>query len=112
MNCKPGDLAIVIKDARTAKLAGMMVEILHLAPTEPFDLPDGSRHLAAGPNQWVVKLSRPMLAPGLTRGIPDTRIARYGCIGDYYLRPLPGSDSLESEDEEECIPVTSTEEQS
>ncbi len=111
MNCKPGDLAIIIKDANTAKTAGMLVEVLHLAPMRDFRLPDGEWHLhPSTPDQWVCKLGHAVAAPMYKRGHPTgTRMAHYGCISDRYLRPLPPPESVDSEDEVECCPVSEVE---
>ena len=104
MNCKPGDLAIVIRDARTAKTAGMLVEVLYLAPADQdFRLPDGFRHNPPGPDEWVVKLSHPVPAPMGSSG--RTRMTQYGCMGDRYLRPLPGVDDLDDVETDELLPA-------
>ena len=41
MNCKPGDIAVVIGASR---FAGRLVEVLYAAPQNDFYLPDGCCH--------------------------------------------------------------------
>lgn len=103
MNCKPGDLAIVIKDASTAKLAGMLVQVLHLAPPTDFLLPDRFVHDGCLPGIWVVKFFHPVTAPIYSRSA--TRQTEYGCIGDRYLRPLPPPESADAEESTSAEPL-------
>ena len=84
MNCKPGDLAIVIRDG---PCLGMLVEVLHAAPSHSFLLPDGHRHVGCDAGDWVLLLlGRTVLVP-CERG---SRMTQY-CVGkDSSLRPLRG----------------------
>lgn len=95
MNCKPGDLAIVIRGPITGKL----VEVLRAAPVGiVFRLPDGHRHEACEIGYWVLKiLGTPV--HGLP-GWPPERFAQYGCGGDSGLRPIKGLPVDETIDEE------------
>lgn len=99
MNCKPGDLAIIIKDAITAKTAGMIVTVLYAAPTDrEFTLPDGFGHNRSMPNQWIVQFSSPVKV-WADYARQRTRLALYASVADRYLRPLPGINPLEEEQE-------------
>lgn len=98
MNCKPGDLAMIIR----SPYAGMMVEVLYLAPTVPHVLPDGYPHVACKPAEWVVKsLGSPFV---LRTDASTRRIAMYACCFDSALRPLPGK--LEDEQVEDQRELT------
>lgn len=87
MNCKPGDLAVVIGSFSDDNL-GMLVEVMHAAPKCKYLLPDGV--LMHGENAkyqgWMVKtLCRPFVRvgpDGFDRGL-------YAQFPDYRLRPLP-----------------------
>lgn len=80
MNCKPGDIAIIIG---SSIYAGRLVEVLYVAPTVSHDLPNGVPHSAGtDAGTWVLKsLGTPF--PG-TMGD-----GMYGCGKDVALRPLP-----------------------
>ena len=87
MNCKPGDLAVVMR----GKHAGKLVEVLYLAPPHNFKLPDGAWNQGEPDGQcWVIHL---LGAPIWVR-IPDHpsggRFAAYGSARDNRLRPLKG----------------------
>lgn len=93
MNCKPGDLAIVV--AGSAPLYdSMLVDVLYAAPTtHDFTLPDGNGHHAIPEaNWWICKsLGTPFRAPIGVNGIPSAMVPRmYGAIPDWALRPLRG----------------------
>lgn len=87
LNCKPGDMAVVIGDG---PFAGMIVEILYAAPMEEFNLPDGYPHEAGGPAEWVIKMPRPV--PALIERSSIPRMTIYGCGRDSRLRPIRDSD--------------------
>lgn len=91
MNCKPGDLAIVIGGS---KYSGMIVEVLYQAPSSvSFTLPDGFTNLPIqdGLLTWVIKFQRPVRAPvkGYD-GKVTSRMALYGTGADRKLRPVSG----------------------
>lgn len=93
MNCKPGDLAIIIR----APFAGMMVEVLYEAPRVRHTLPDGHEHVACPPGEWVVKSVGSPFHVRIGSGIKrSTRVTSYACCIDSALRPLPGE--LEAEE--------------
>ena len=92
MNCKPGDLALVVIGPESGKL----LEVLYAAPPYIFRLPDGHLNEAGRPEDWVVRvLGSKIKVPR----IPG-RFAEYGTARDSYLRPLPG---LTQEQREEAF---------
>lgn len=88
MNCKPGDLAIVVSP-RDPIYLGKLVEVLYAQPFWLFQLPDGQWHAAANePGHWVLRLlGDPVWAPV---GSSGRRLTNYGCGRDAALKPLPG----------------------
>jgi hypothetical protein len=98
MNCKPGDLAIVVRHERGGSAIkdchGMILEVLYLAPPEPFNLPDGQRSTRGSGTEWVVKAARPIPVR-----MPDgsTRMAQYGKAFDAFLRPIRPGDITDEE---------------
>lgn len=85
MNCKPGDLAIVV--TTNERYNNRIVEVLYAPPGRSFTLPDGYPcvHEIADPC-WVLKfIGGPAIAT-LEGG--GTRQAWYGVGGDKSLRPL------------------------
>jgi hypothetical protein len=99
MNCKPGDLAIVIG---TSRWAGRLVEVLYAAPSENFELPDGHWHRGREPGYWVVhSLGSPVETP-VDHGA-TFRMTMYFCADDSKLRPLPGESEVNEEHESACV---------
>lgn len=100
MNCKPGDLAIVVG---SEKYSGRLVEVLCLAPDEEFTLPNGTPHVRPSESPaWVVNvLGSPIevtYANGATVGVMQ------GVALDRKLRPLPGK--LEDEEIEDELAIS------
>jgi len=98
MNCKPGDLAIVIHDKHDIGGLGKLVEVLYTAPAETFQLPNGNWNVGAGSNVgkvWVIRLLGSPLKPPGCNFTTD-----YGTAHDYTLRPLKGDPVEEKRDEE------------
>lgn len=89
MNCKPGDIAIVIH--HKSVLLGRLVEVICVAPTERFRLPNGVAHLAGGANMWVVKSLGAPFPGALGDGM-------YGVGSDRGLRPIRGDEMLTTVD--------------
>lgn len=89
MNCKPGDLAVIIGESENSLgTAGLIVEVLHSAPREPFLLPNGVQHRAAKPGSWVIRFQRPRK---VAFGPKLRRLNEYAACHDSKLRPLPGA---------------------
>lgn len=86
MNCKPGDLAVIVGfNPASPHLTGRIVEVLELAPVGAnFKLPNGKSHEPAPPASWVIRFQNPVDLSGL-RGRPDSM---YAVCPDRKLRPL------------------------
>lgn len=87
LNCRPGDLAVVIVDG---PFLGMIVEVLYKAPMEPFNLPDGYPHVPGKENSWVIKMQRPIVLS--LKYNSEKRMTIYACATDSVLRPIRDSD--------------------
>jgi hypothetical protein len=86
MNCKPGDIAICIKDG---PYKGHMFEIIELAPAHSFLLPNGYPHDPAQNHpSWVLKSVSGGVIAHFESG--STRRVTYGVGADSCLRPLRG----------------------
>jgi len=94
MSVKPGDLAIV--RAPGLQVNGRIVEVLYVAPTEDFLLPDGTLNKGAGNEVcFVCKGIGGPLHALRDNGAPWT--GWYAGFHHAYLRPLPGDETPESE---------------
>jgi hypothetical protein len=95
MNCKPGDLAVIIRESkRKIGVLGKIVEVLYLAPRNDFLLPDGCKHIGAGAGlpMWVVKFATPVQVELSNKRFRNTC---YAAVADAVLRPIrdqPGED--------------------
>ena len=99
MICKPGDLAIVVRDLNNIGALGKLVEVLYAAPAHTFVLPDGYLNQGEDAEYWVIRLLGSKLwAPigHLVKG----RLAEYGTAYDGALRPIRGLPVDEKIDEE------------
>lgn len=85
MNCKQGDLAVVIVPGRWH---GVLVSVLHAAPVgEDFRLPDGFLQSPCEPGMWVVEvLGSPVEVK--VNGPLGHRLTRFGATSDSNLRPI------------------------
>lgn len=95
MNCKPGDLAVIVGTSTIYQ--GMLVDVLYSAPLQEFILPDGRKHMPAKDEKdWLVQFQRPITAPTGKGGIKTGEvITLYGVVHDDHLRPIrdqPGED--------------------
>ncbi|WP_176048172.1 hypothetical protein [Burkholderia sp. BCC1644] len=94
MNCKLGDLAILI---RGRVVAGRVVEVVGRCPQNvDFRLPDGVWHEAVD-YEWIVRFQNPVEAP---MGHNRTRTTVFAPVPDRCLRPisgLPVADEVEDE---------------
>lgn len=98
MNCKPGDLAVVIRNSTVDDtLMGRLVRVLHAAPMGDYVLPDGmAAYNQHADRSWVCEsLGAPFIAP-LLGSWRRTRLARYAGIADWGLRPIRGDESPET----------------
>lgn len=93
LNCKAGDLAVIVGDHKTHPgTAGMLCHILSASPVGPFRLPDGHLAEAEWFPSWVIELSHPILMKwndGVVRPVT------YATCPDAKLRPIrdtPGDD--------------------
>lgn len=96
MNCKPNELAIIVKSERSEFL-GTIVTTIYLAPKGVlFDLPDGFGHAISNSPlpQWVCEFPRPISAP-LASG-KSSRMTRFACVADRCLKPLRGDEEPEA----------------
>ena len=83
MNCKPGDLAIIVG---VASKCGAIVNVVKGAPLSRFELPDGRPHVACLPGDWVIKFQRAVPCPTM-RGMI---LSEWAVIADSKLRPISG----------------------
>lgn len=97
MNCKPGDIAIVVGDS---VFAGRLFEVLYAAPPRRFYLPDGQMHEACRPGEWVLRSFGGLVDAQCEGGL--TRKAMYGCGRDSKPRPLRGVQELDLSEAEAC----------
>lgn len=88
LNCKPGDLAVIIREGRGRDdLCGRIVEVIKAASKDRFELPDG---FMQGPSEdsrprWVCRF------PNKVRvdiDIGGSRMAEYATAPDSALRPI------------------------
>jgi hypothetical protein len=96
MNCKQGEIAIVVRSKFVPDLLGRIVEVLHAAPsTGSFRLPNGQLHHPLTDSRfcWVCKFQSPVFAPSDTGPIKT----HYAPVPDECLRPIrdqPGEDEM------------------
>ncbi len=96
LNCKPGDLAVIIdSDPETnPDTGGVLCDVLCHPPGEYFNLPDGTpARCDSGPaTTWVIRLHRPINVRWLDGGF---HLASYAVCPDSKMRPIrdnPGED--------------------
>ena len=96
MNCKPGDMAVIVRSKFTPHLIGRIVEVLYMAPSYgSFCLPNGQLHaqLVDKRPRWVCKFQNPVSAPTDI----GQRLTDYAPVPDEVLRPIrdqPGDDEM------------------
>lgn len=95
MNCKPGDLAVIVRfNPAHPHLTGRIVEVIEAAPAGVrFRLPDGRLHNPCSPQGWIVLFQNPVDMTAM-RGRAD---GLYAVCPDFALRPLrdPGEDAVD-----------------
>ena len=96
MNCKQGDLAVVV--GGSPRFLGMIVEVIAPAPLHDFTLPDGYPSVGAGrPGYWIVRSAGRPFQASIQRasGSVGRRAAEYGIWDDMYLRPIRDQDGAD-----------------
>jgi hypothetical protein len=98
LNCKEGDIAVLIKQPKCGKypVLGRLVTVLYSCPTHvEFKLPDGYTQQAVFSEfpYWVVEWDGPLKHP--ITGPAEHRICRHSILPDYALCPIrdPGEDA-------------------
>jgi len=94
MNCKPGDLAVLVGPlVLIPELVGRFVDVVKAPPVGvDFNLPNGIPHVPCpSGNFWVIRFHNPADLTAV-RGSPA---ARYGVCMDANLRPIrdPGENA-------------------
>lgn len=94
MNCKPGDLAVIVRDEKNLGLLGRICRVLHAASTSEFRLPDGYLHVPCSAGRWAIDFNEPINVP-LRNG--NSRWTRFAVANDAALRPIrdPGDDAID-----------------
>ena len=89
LNCRPGDLAVIIdSDQRTnPDSGGVLCDVLSHPPAPHFNLPDGTPASSDSDlgSRWVIRLHRPVMVRWTDGGI---RTATYAVCPDNKLRPI------------------------
>jgi hypothetical protein len=91
MNCKPGDLAVIVSGSKTnPQIAGMFCEVLYLAPSGNFRFPNG----VTAPDRvreasWLIKFATRIPVHYLD-GV--YRPSEYAVCIDSKLRPIRDTD--------------------
>lgn len=94
LNCKPGDLAVVVKAPTRTEFLGRVCTVLWAAPAhERFRLPDDYLHDPAGEGRWVVEFASPIKVE-VTGGF---RVTPFAAVRDECLTPIrdPGEDAVD-----------------
>lgn len=92
MNCKPGDLAVILGESKVAPGSmGRFCTVLYAAPMGEFRFPDGVLSDARNSSQpfWVIEFQNPLII-GRTDG--TKKPAKYACCPDSRLRPIRDND--------------------
>lgn len=85
MNCKPGDLAYIVRARVTPELSGRIVEILRLH-VDAAEFIVGNRY-AINPIGWLVRSTTPLP----TRDVKgQLSWVSQRVVADYILRPISG----------------------
>lgn len=87
MNCRPGDIAVIVHPS----LAGKLVEVLHLVASPHTRLPNGTLSLSPNADDWVIKSLGQPFAVKFGPGIEGQN--EYAVCNDRWLRPIRGTDA-------------------
>lgn len=88
MNCRPTDLAVIVKAEVNPLLIGRFVMVLEAAPSGEFLLPSGKKHSALPADMapwWICEFQQPVRAP-TSSGYWTTTL--YAPVPDDFLRPI------------------------
>jgi hypothetical protein len=89
MNCRPGDIAVIV--CLTPYWNNRICEVLYATPQESFTLPDGYLGSETRYPAWIVRLVGMPAKAKIIRGDERaTRTAWFGSVPDANLRPLRG----------------------
>ncbi len=109
MNCKPGDLAVIIGSGeKNPNSDGRFCEVLYASPIGcAHTLPNGVVTSGSNAASWVIKLSNPIMVLW-NDGV--VRAADYASCPDARLRPIrdPGDDA--KDESHEWLPPVPTKE--
>ncbi len=98
MNCKPGDLAVIVRTSNPM-LIDRIVTVMYAAPAEQrFRLPDGFLHFAVPRGYWVCEFANPVEAKiGFETEATGARATKFAPVPDQNLRPIrdPGVDAVD-----------------
>lgn len=91
LRCKPGDLAFIIASTTCPQDIGMLVEVIYMAESDFFQMPDGYwyRNCKGG---WVIR----SLGRAFTPGPGLHKKSWFDCYSDEHLKPLPKDAEPES----------------
>lgn len=98
LNCKPGDLAVIVDSDPKCNpdTGGVLCDVLYHPPSDYFKLPDGTNAHASLPfeNRWVIRLHRPIKTLWWDGKLHD---ATYAVCPDNKMRPIrdPGEDATD-----------------
>ena len=98
MNCKPGDLAIVVRARHTPEMLGRIVTVVRSpVPGELFKTDRGCiLWSGACSGLWVVSSNRPMLWKSVDG---NNHLALESVLSDECLRPVNPGNLVEAEDQ-------------
>jgi hypothetical protein len=84
MNCKPGELAIIVRCAMSPEVIGTIVMVLDFASIgQVFNSPDGIRHVSEVDGYFVESCGR--------KFPPNPRVSSFSVVAKYIIRPIrPG----------------------
>lgn len=104
MNCKRGDLAIVVRSRFEwgRRYIGMIVRVLELAPKARFQMPDGAWHEPGSGTDWIVEVQGSPVDVPLKNGLGFVKTV-YATANDVCLKPLPGVPVHDEEEREVSV---------
>jgi hypothetical protein len=88
MNCKPGDLAVVVNSPFVPENIGAIVTVICAEPTGECHL--DSKNYPGRVGYWMVKMSRPSQTVNCRTKVRSHHLSIYAACADSYLRPIRG----------------------